>query len=253
MSQKKSAVTLAGSKLSSDPPSLSPTPFRRRPREAHRNTALIWYSLYRAEPRSNSHRRTPPFAFQGACFQADLKLNAAFDLSGVPFAAPLGAVLDWSQAELLVGVRDARGALADATFTAAGKTDSFVPTDIFEDYRSIRTAIKPSVHHSRSLELSPLNSLSPTHSLTCPPHCASPERNGSPFLPTERPRTSPWKAIGPAPASMADSFPSPAPSPQGFSAEWSVPLIARGIPAEGPSSSSPASIQRTRRLICRTR
>lgn len=76
--------------------------------------------------RTEERRRS---LFKVPVFKADLQFDAAFDLTGVPLAAPLGAVLDWSQAELVVGVSDARGALADGTITANGKTDSFVPTD----------------------------------------------------------------------------------------------------------------------------
>ena len=59
--------------------------------------------------------------FKVPVFQADLKLDATFDLTGVPAAAPQGAELDWSRAEIVVGVSDARGALADATLTTDGK------------------------------------------------------------------------------------------------------------------------------------
>src|SRR6185369_722668 len=54
--------------------------------------------------------------FKVPVFQADLKLDATFDLTGVPAAAPQNAELDWSRSEIVVGVSDARGALADATF-----------------------------------------------------------------------------------------------------------------------------------------
>jgi inner membrane protein len=76
--------------------------------------------------RTEERRRS---LFNVPVFEADLRFDAAFDLTGVPLAAPLGAVLDWNQAELIVGVSDARGALADGTITANGKTDSFVPTN----------------------------------------------------------------------------------------------------------------------------
>ena len=52
--------------------------------------------------------------FRVPVFKSDIKLDAAFDLTGVPAAAPQGAQLDWSRAEIVVGVTDARGALADA-------------------------------------------------------------------------------------------------------------------------------------------
>ncbi len=48
--------------------------------------------------------------FKVPVFQADLKLDATFDLTGVPAVAPQGAELDWSRAEIVVGVSDARGA-----------------------------------------------------------------------------------------------------------------------------------------------
>src|ERR1700733_7043972 len=51
--------------------------------------------------------------FKVPVYSADAKLDASFDLAGVPAAAPAGAQLDWSQAEMVVGVSDARRALAD--------------------------------------------------------------------------------------------------------------------------------------------
>ena len=71
--------------------------------------------------------------FKVPVFQADLKLDATFDLTGVPAAAPQGAELDWSRAEIVVGVSDARGALADATLTTDGKTVTLVPAEIADN------------------------------------------------------------------------------------------------------------------------
>ncbi len=59
--------------------------------------------------------------FKVPVFQADLNLNATFDLSGVPSSAPQGAVLDWSRAEFVVGVSDARGAQTDASVDSERK------------------------------------------------------------------------------------------------------------------------------------
>src|SRR5579862_5520791 len=71
--------------------------------------------------------------FRVPVFQADLKLDAIFDLSGVPAAAPQGAELDWSRAELVIGVRDLRGALADATLTTDARTETLVPAEIAQN------------------------------------------------------------------------------------------------------------------------
>lgn len=71
--------------------------------------------------------------FKVPVFQADLKLDATFDLTGVPATAPQGAELDWSRAEIVVGVSEARGALADALLTANGKTVTLAPAGIAQD------------------------------------------------------------------------------------------------------------------------
>src|ERR1700748_39445 len=71
--------------------------------------------------------------FKVPVFQADIKLDATFDLTGVPADAPQGAKLNWSRAEIVVGVSDARGALADATLTTDAKTVTLVPAEIAEN------------------------------------------------------------------------------------------------------------------------
>src|SRR4029077_13178794 len=71
--------------------------------------------------------------FKVPVFQADLKLDGTFDLSGVPNAAPQSAELDWGRAEIVVGVSDTRGALADAMLTTDGKTSTLVPAEIAQN------------------------------------------------------------------------------------------------------------------------
>src|SRR6202162_2189668 len=71
--------------------------------------------------------------FRAPVFPADLKRDAAFDLTGVPATAPQGAELDWSRAEIIVGVSDARGALADAILTTDGRTSTLVPSGIAQN------------------------------------------------------------------------------------------------------------------------
>lgn len=51
----------------------------------------------------------------------------------MPSAAPVDAVLDWTRAGIVVGVSDARGALADATLTMNEKTVTFVPAGTIGD------------------------------------------------------------------------------------------------------------------------
>ena len=74
--------------------------------------------------RTEERRRS---LFKVPVFQADLRFDAEFDLAGVPSSAPPDAELDWSRAAIVIGVSDARGALADGTLTMNGKTVAFVP------------------------------------------------------------------------------------------------------------------------------
>ena len=171
--------------------------------------------------------------FKVPVFQADLKLDATFDLTGVPAAAPQGAELDWSRAEIVVGVSDARGALADATLTADGKTVTLVPAEIAQDMSigedqsqhtkltlfgaKVEGIAKPNVQFnvtsalrfSGAQRIAVLAYGKTTH-LSLQGDWPSPGFDGG-FLPTSRTISN-----------------------NGFTAEWSVPFIARGVRAEGP-------------------
>jgi inner membrane protein len=169
-------------------------------------------------------------------FQADLQMNAAFDLTGTPNTAPPNAQLDWSHAEIVVGVSDPRGALADALLTMKGKTVSLAPARIAQslplnnveeaqpqlmllgaDASSIAKpnaefSVSSSLRFSGARRIAVLAWGKTTH-LTMQGDWPSPGFDGG-FLPIGHSIT-----------------------PHGFSAEWSVPFIARGVPAEGPSGS----------------
>lgn len=169
--------------------------------------------------------------FKVPVFQADLKFDAAFDLAGVPSAAPAGAVLDWTRAGIVVGVSDARGALTDGTLTTNGKTVTLAPADLVGDTNSDQRLpltyfgvpeadlakpnttfrVTAALRFSGAQRISVLAYGKTTH-LTMQGDWPSPSFDGG-FLPVKR-----------------------TVSPQGFTAEWSVPFIARGIRAEGTSS-----------------
>ena len=174
--------------------------------------------------------------FKVPVFQADLNLDATFDLTGVPAAAPQGAELDWNRAEMVVGVSDARGALADATLTMAGKTSMLVPGEIAQDVSiggdqnqrikltllgakagsvakpNVQFAVTSVLRFSGAQRIALLAYGKTTH-LLVRGGWPSPGFDGG-FLPVSRSVSS-----------------------NGFSAEWSVPFIARGTRAEGPIDS----------------
>ena len=178
--------------------------------------------------RTEERRRS---LFKVPVFQSDLKFDAAFDLAGVPSAAPINAVLDWTRAGIVVGVSDARGALADGTLTVNGKTVAFAPAESIGDtnaqqrlpltYFGVRTSdiAQPSAtfHVTAALRFSgaqriALLAYGKTTHLTMEGDWPSPSFDGG-FLPVRRTVTA-----------------------QGFTAEWSVPFIARGVRAEGTNN-----------------
>jgi inner membrane protein len=174
--------------------------------------------------------------FKVPVFQADLKLDATFDLTGVPAAASQSAELDWSRAEIIVGVSDARGALADAMLTTDGKTAMLVPAEIATDIfiggdqsqhikftlfgTKVEGLAKPNrqfnvtsaLRFSGAQRIAVLAYGKTTH-LSVQGDWPSPGFDGG-FLPINRNLSS-----------------------NGFTAEWSVPFIARSVRAEGQSDS----------------
>ena len=172
--------------------------------------------------------------FRVPVFRADLKLDATFDLAGVPATAPQGATLDWNHAEIVVGVSDARGALSDALLTLNGKTSTMVPAAVSQrisvggeqnqslnltlfgaDAREIakpgaQFSVTSALHFSGAQRIALLAYGKTTH-LTMQGDWPNPGFDGG-FLPVTRTVT-----------------------PGGFTADWSVPFIARGVRAEGQS------------------
>lgn len=171
--------------------------------------------------------------FKVPVFQADLKMDAAFDLTGVPAAAPEGALLDWSRAEIIVGVSDARGAQSDAIATIEGKNITMGPAGISPDLslgadqgpqtttlrlfgakadQSAKAGaqfnVSAAMHFSGAQHIAILAYGKTTH-LAMEGDWPSPGFDGG-FLPVSRTLNA-----------------------NGFSADWTVPFIARGVAAEG--------------------
>lgn len=174
--------------------------------------------------------------FKVPVFDANLKFNASFDLTGVPSAAPENAILDWNQAEIVVGVSDPRGALSDAQLTANGTTTTLAPPTAAPDLvlgggqnpplrlvlfgAPFGSMTKPNAKFNveSTLRFSGAQRIAilaygKTTQLTMQGDWASPGFDGG-FLPVHQTVTL-----------------------HGFTAQWSVPYMARGVAAEGPASS----------------
>jgi inner membrane protein len=204
---------------------------------ARRGMYIVFPARASATARTTTEERHRSL-FKVPVFQADLKFDATFDLAGVPAAAPQGAALDWSRAEIVVGVSDARGALADALLTMDGKTSTLTPAEIAQDIslgdgnRSEHTKLtlfggragdmaKPEAQFTvtSSLRFSGAQRIAvlaygQTTNLAMQGDWRNPGFDGG-FLPVSRTVTG-----------------------SGFSAEWSVPFIARGVRAEGRADST---------------
>ncbi len=207
----------------------------RTPSESVKHGAYLVFPTQASAALKTATEERRRSLFKVPVFQADLKLDGTFDLTGVPAAAPQGAELDWSRSEIVVGVTDARGALADAMLTTEGKTSTLVPAEIAQnisltgDQRPFKLTLfgsrvesiaKPNaqfnvtsaLRFSGAQRIAVLAYGKTTH-VAVQGDWPSPGFDGG-FLPISRSLSS-----------------------QGFNAEWSVPFIARGVRAEGPSDS----------------
>jgi inner membrane protein len=174
--------------------------------------------------------------FEVPVFQADLNLDATFDLTGVPAAAPQGAELDWSRAEIVVGVSDARGALADATLTVIKKTLTLVPAEIAQDISiggDQRQPVKLTLFGAKAGSVA---KPSAQFAVTSVLRFSGAQR----IAVLAYGKTTHLAVKGGWPSPGFDGGFSPlsrSVSGSGFRADWSVPFIARGTRAEGPLDS----------------
>ena len=190
-------------------------------------TYVVFPSRGNADVRIKTEERRRSL-FRVPVYQADLNFDAAFDLTGVPASAPAGAELDWQNAHIVIGLSDARGAMADATLSLNDKTVTLSPnssldsdtthlalsyfgapvSDVARPNAKFNTGVQIRVSGAQRLAVVAYGKT--TH-FTAQGDWRSPGFDGG-FLPVNRSVTN-----------------------QGFTSEWSVPFIARGISTEGIS------------------
>ena len=174
--------------------------------------------------------------FKVPVFQADLNLDATFDLTGAPAAPPQRAELDWSRSEIVVGVSDARGALADASLTMAEKTLTLVPAEIVQDISiggDQRQPVKLTLFGAKAGSIAKPNA---QFAVTSVLRFSGAQRIA--VLAYGKTTHLAMRGGWPSPGFDGGFLPiSRSVSGNGFNAEWSVPFIARGTRAEGPIGS----------------
>lgn len=181
--------------------------------------------------------------FRVPVYQADVTYSAVFDLRTAGAEAPSGAVLDWSRAELMVGASDARGARSDLTLTVSGRRRvTLAPAGLLSSVGlagepGVRPDLSPVGDGSLSLFATPLGEVDRAAGLL---------RVEGRATFTGAQRVAALAFAGTTTATIAGDWPHPSygggflPAEQsapegGFSASWSVPYVARGVPAEGPA------------------
>jgi inner membrane protein len=164
-------------------------------------------------------------------FQADLNFEAAFDLNGVPVAAPQGAVLDWPHAEFVIGVTDARGALSDGSITIGGKTIPLSPSQTAENFSVGSDAaqqLKLKLFGARPGNVQPASHFT----VTAVMRFSGAQRIA--LLAYGKTTRLAMQGDWPDPSFDGGFLPvSHNITPNGFTADWTVPFIARGVRAEG--------------------
>ncbi|ESQ76586.1 hypothetical protein ABAC402_02625 [Asticcacaulis sp. AC402] len=177
--------------------------------------------------------------FRVPVYTTDLTFKAHFDLTNV--APPKGGTLDWSRAQLLSGASDSRGARKDILASIDGTTFALAPAT--EGTQSIGTdqgqarldlfsaplaGLDPTTPHDITLEMSftgaqkiGILAYAKSSRVTIAGDWNTPSFGGG-FLPSER--AFPHGRDTPLTKGETDLK-------SGFKASWSVPFIARGLPA----------------------
>ena len=183
--------------------------------------------------------------FRVPVYQADVSYSAVFNLADAGREAPAGAQLDWTRAELMVGASDARGARSDLSVRIGQRSAvPLAPGNLMSSV-ALANAQMDSAYPgaaevgrgSLTLFGTPLGEID---------RAAGPIRVQGQAAFTGAQRVSAVAFAGTTTATIAGDWPHPSygggflPAEQstpegGFSASWSVPYVARGVPAEGSS------------------
>ncbi len=190
----------------------------------------------KSEVRSRSLFRVPVYT-------SDMAFTAHFDFASVATEAPTGAVLQWDKAELLAGASDSRGARSDITAHIGAKDailspakfgqQAFTGTESYgQTTLDMFSAPVPDIGADKPVDVSVRMSFTGAQQIALLAFAKSTQATvsgdwntpsfGGGFLPVTRalPRD---KTVAPEKGAV--------PLKSGFSASWSIPFIARGLPA----------------------
>lgn len=211
----------------------APSPAQGQPAQPPSSGTYLIYPAQAdvaVDSKSEVRRRS---LFQVPVYRAKLEFRTRFDLAGAPRSALANATLNWERAEWIVGMSDPRGAQADIGLRVDGRPLPLAPSEVLGDIGQAEAsgptdvrlrffgarsggaptgspAVDTTLRFSGASRLTVLPFGKTTH-LSMTGDWPNPSFDGG-FLPVSRTVT-----------------------PRGFSAQWSVPFVARGVPAEGSS------------------
>ncbi len=206
--------------------------------------------------RSEVRRRA---LFKVPVYKSEVKFTGRFEIPAAGEVGPEGATLNWAGAELIVGASDPRGAMADVQLSLNGQATAAAPAALLPslELRQSEESARPRrdlqrQNHMRLFGTAAGAAARPgavftaggvlkftgasrigvlpfakTSTIVIGGDWRSPSFDGG-FLPIDR-----------RIAGSADGAPqaSDGGAARGFSARWSIPFVARGVPAQGDASS----------------
>jgi inner membrane protein len=172
--------------------------------------------------------------FKVPAYRSQIEYHASFDLAGVPAMAPENAVFDWTRAEFLVGVTDSRGAKSDINLVAGNNSFSLGPARVLS---GSTMNLPPVVDEQVTFFGAPARGMAqPDAKFEVNARLQFSGAQRLSFLASGRTTTVGMKGDWPHPSFGGNFLPTTQNiTPSGFEANWSVPFIARGVPAEGTS------------------
>jgi inner membrane protein len=179
--------------------------------------------------------------FKVPVYKADLAFAAHFAIpADVQKRAPNDATLDWSRAEFVIGASDTRGAQSDVTLTVAGRSLAVAPAVGVDDLRPGGDTPEDARLGGGGLRLFGATAAGLAQPGATFDAAAKMRFSGATRLAilaygmlTVVNATGDW----PSPSFDGGFLPSSRTiGAKGFTATWSVPFIARGVPQAGPLS-----------------
>jgi inner membrane protein len=171
--------------------------------------------------------------FKVPVYRSEITFNATFEVPAAASNLPSGAELDWSHAQLGIAASDARGAHSDITLTAGGKASLLGPAN------ALLTSLNVNLPNGGNTNLTFFGT--PAAAIAQPGSkfevTAGMKFTGAQrltFLAFARTTSLTMKGDWPSPSFNGGVLPTTQNvTASGFDATWSVPFIARNVPADG--------------------